>query len=63
MSINFEVASKTPKDVSAIGIAVSTDGAMPKEVSLSRKALEALTYHGNDSPRGQILNREAKYAI
>ena len=40
MSINFEVASKTPADVSAIGIAVSTDGAMPKEVSLSRKTLD-----------------------
>ena len=46
MSINFEVASKTPADVSAIGIAVSTDGAMPKEVSLSRKALEAVGFSG-----------------
>ena len=46
MSINFEVASKTPVDVSAIGIAVSTDGAMPKEVSLSRKALEAVGFSG-----------------
>lgn len=44
MSINFEVASKTPAVVSAIGIAVSTDGAMPKEVSLSRKALEAVGF-------------------
>ena len=46
MSINFEVASKTPADVSAIGIAVSTDGAMPKEVSLTRKALEAVGFSG-----------------
>ena len=46
MSINFEVASKTPADVSAIGIAVSTDGVMPKEVSLSRKALEAVGFSG-----------------
>lgn len=46
MSINFEVAGKTPADVSAIGIAVSTDGAMPKEVSLSRKALEAVGFSG-----------------
>jgi len=46
MSINFEVASKIPADVSAIGIAVSTDGAMPKEVSLSRKALEAIGFSG-----------------
>ena len=46
MSINFEVASKTPVNASAIGIAVSTDGAMPKEVSLSRKALEAVGFSG-----------------
>ena len=46
MALNFEVVAKTPATVKAIGIPVASEGAVPKEVSLSRATLETLGFTG-----------------
>ena len=46
MALNFQVVAKAPADVQAVGIPVASEGAMPKEVSLSRATLETLGFSG-----------------
>ena len=46
MALNFQVVAKAPADVQAVGIPVASEGAMPKEVSLSRAKLETLGFTG-----------------
>jgi leucyl aminopeptidase len=46
MALNFEVVAKTPATVKAVGIPVASEGAVPKEVSLSRATLETLGFTG-----------------
>ena len=40
MALNFEVVAKSPATTKAVGIPVSSEGALPKEVTLSRATLE-----------------------
>jgi leucyl aminopeptidase len=46
MALVFQAVTKTPTEVNAIGIPVTSEGALPKEVSLSRKTLESLGFTG-----------------
>ena len=46
MALNFEVVAKTPSTVKAVGVPVASEGAVPKEVSLSRTTLETLGFTG-----------------
>ena len=46
MALNFEVVAKSPATAKAIGIPVSSEGALPKEVTLSRATLETLGFTG-----------------
>jgi leucyl aminopeptidase len=46
MALVFQAVTKTPTEVNAIGIPVTSEGALPKEVSLSRKTLETLGFTG-----------------
>ena len=46
MALNFEVVAKSPANAKAVGIPVSSEGALPKEVSLSRATLETLGFTG-----------------
>ena len=44
--MSFTVANKIPAGVAAVGVAVTSEGALPKGVSLSRKTLEKLGFAG-----------------
>jgi len=44
MAVKFEVATKTPSHVTIVGLPVAQDGALPREVTLSRKQLEAVGF-------------------
>ena len=46
MALKFEVVAKSPANAKAVGIPVSSEGALPKEVSLSRATLETLGFTG-----------------
>ena len=46
MALNFEVVAKSPANTKAVGIPVTSEGALPKEVSLSRATLETLGFTG-----------------
>ena len=46
MALNFEVVTKSPATTKAVGIPVSSEGALPKEVTLSRATLESLGFTG-----------------
>ncbi len=46
MALNFEVVAKAPATAKAVGIPVTSEGALPKEVSLSRATLETLGFTG-----------------
>ena len=46
MALVFQAVTKTPTGMDAIGIPVTSEGALPKEVSLSRKTLEPLGFTG-----------------
>ena len=46
MALKFEVVAKSPAHAKAVGIPVSSEGALPKEVSLSRATLETLGFTG-----------------
>ena len=46
MALVFQAVTKTPSGMDAIGIPVTSEGALPKEVSLSRKTLESLGFTG-----------------
>lgn len=46
MALVFQAVTKTPTGMNAIGIPVTSEGALPKEVSLSRKTLESLGFTG-----------------
>ena len=46
MALVFHAVTKTPTGMDAIGIPVTSEGALPKEVSLSRKTLESLGFTG-----------------
>ena len=46
MALNFEVVAKTPATAKAVGIPVTSEGALPKEVTLSRATLETLGFTG-----------------
>ncbi len=46
MALNFEVVAKSPANAKAVGIPVSSEGALPKEASLSRATLETLGFTG-----------------
>ncbi len=46
MALNFEVVAKSPANAKAVGIPVTSEGALPKEVSLSRATLETLGFTG-----------------
>jgi leucyl aminopeptidase len=46
MALNFEVVAKSPANAEAVGIPVTSEGALPKEVSLSRATLETLGFTG-----------------
>ena len=46
MALNFEVVAKSPANAKAVGIPVASEGAVPKEVSLSRATLEILGFTG-----------------
>ena len=46
MALVFQAVTKTPTGKDAIGIPVTSEGALPKEVSLSRKTLESLGFTG-----------------
>ena len=46
MALNFEVVAKTPATAKAVGIPVASEGALPKEVTLSRATLETLGFTG-----------------
>ena len=46
MALNFEVVAKAPATAKAIGIPVASEGALPKEVTLSRATLETLGFTG-----------------
>ena len=44
--MSFTVASKIPVGVAAVGVAVTSEGALPKGISLSRKTLGTLGFAG-----------------
>jgi len=44
--MSFTVANKIPAGVAAVGVAVASEGALPKGISLSRKTLETLGFTG-----------------
>ena len=46
MALNFEVVAKAPATAKAVGIPVTSEGALPKEVTLSRATLETLGFTG-----------------
>jgi leucyl aminopeptidase len=46
MALVFQAVTKTPTGMDALGIPVTSEGALPKEVSLSRKTLESLGFTG-----------------
>ena len=46
MALVFQAVTKTPTGMDAIGIPVTSEGALPKEASLSRKTLESLGFTG-----------------
>lgn len=46
MALVFQAVTKTPAGMDALGIPVTSEGALPKEVSLSRKTLESLGFTG-----------------
>ena len=46
MALNFEVAAKAPATAKAVGIPITSEGALPKEVTLSRATLETLGFTG-----------------
>ena len=46
MALNFEVVAKSPSTAKAVGIPVASEGALPKEVTLSRANLETLGFTG-----------------
>jgi leucyl aminopeptidase len=46
MALKFDIAAKVPASVAAVGVPVSVDSAIPKEVGLSRAALESLGFTG-----------------
>ncbi|GDX19087.1 putative cytosol aminopeptidase [Actinomycetes bacterium] len=46
MALNFEVVAKSPATAKAVGIPVASEGALPKEVTLSRANLETLGFTG-----------------
>ena len=46
MALVFQAVTKTPTGMNAIGIPVTSEGALPKEVLLSRKTLESLGFTG-----------------
>jgi len=46
MALVFQAVTKTPTGMDAIGIPVTSEGALPKEVLLSRKTLESLGFTG-----------------
>lgn len=46
MALNFEVVAKAPATAKAVGIPVTSEGALPKEVSLARATLETLGFTG-----------------
>ena len=46
MALKFEVVAKSPANAKAVGIPVSSEGALPKEASLSRATLETLGFTG-----------------
>jgi leucyl aminopeptidase len=46
MALKFDLATKVPATISAVGVPVSSDGAVPKEAGMSRAALEALGFAG-----------------
>lgn len=46
MALNFEVVAKAPATAKAVGIPITSEGALPKEVTLSRATLETLGFTG-----------------
>lgn len=46
MALNFEVVAKAPATAKAVGIPMTSEGALPKEVTLSRATLETLGFTG-----------------
>ena len=46
MALNFEVVAKAPATAKAVGIPVTSEGALPKEVTLARATLETLGFTG-----------------
>lgn len=46
MALVFQAVTKTPAGMDALGIPVTSEGALPKEVLLSRKTLESLGFTG-----------------
>ncbi len=52
MSLALDIVRSVPKSVDAIGVAVATEGAVPRSVGLTRRALEA---NGFDGKVGQTL--------
>jgi leucyl aminopeptidase len=46
MAVKFAVAAKTPSQTAVIGVPVSEDGALPRDVSLTRQQLEAVGFTG-----------------
>jgi leucyl aminopeptidase len=46
MALVFQAVTKTPTGMNAIGIPVTSEGTLPKEVLLSRKTLESLGFTG-----------------
>lgn len=46
MALNFQVVAKAPADVQATGTPIASEGALPKEISLSRATLESLGFTG-----------------
>ncbi|MFA5774692.1 MAG: leucyl aminopeptidase [Ilumatobacteraceae bacterium] len=46
MTIKFSTATQVPSSAQVVAVAVSTDGAVPKELAISRKALAAVGFEG-----------------
>jgi hypothetical protein len=48
--MSFTVANKIPAGIAAVGVAVASEGALPKGISLSRKTLETLGFYWKSWP-------------
>ena len=46
MAVKFELAAKAPSQVGVIGVPVSEDGSLPREITLTRKQLETVGFTG-----------------